>query len=55
MEIEAAGKLKVYAFKFRLCEADSERFEAYIRRTGTKKYAIACRALMEFLDRQEEA
>ena len=55
METETTEILKTYAFKIRIGETDSKRFEDYIRRTGTKKYISACRALMEFLDRQEEA
>ena len=52
MELETIEKSRKYTFQIRLGEADTERFEAYIRHTGKKKYIVVCRALMEYLDRQ---
>ena len=47
-------KTKRYAFQVYLNEADSERFEAFVRETGMKKLAIVRKAILAYLDHQEE-
>jgi len=45
-------KKKIYAFKIRLNEAESARFEAYASQSGVKKYVIVRKALIKYLDEQ---
>ena len=45
-------KMKIHAFKIRFTEADSKRFEDYANHTAIKKYMIARKAILEYLDRQ---
>ena len=45
-------KMKIHAFKIRLTETDSKRFEDYVNHTGIKKYMVAHKAILEYLDRQ---
>jgi len=46
-------KKKIYAFKIRLNEAESARFEAYASQSGVKKYVIVHKALIKYLDEQK--
>ena len=43
-----------HSFTTTLREADSERFEAYLRRTGIKKLVVAQKAILRYLDENEQ-
>lgn len=49
-----AEKTKVYSFTIRFSKDESERFEAYVRETGMKKLAVAHKAIMRYLDENEQ-
>jgi len=50
MRPETTEKTKVHSFTITLSEDDSERFEAYLRRTGIKKLAVAQKAILKYLE-----
>ena len=39
-----------HSFTITLREAESERFEAYIRETGMKKLAVARKAILRYIE-----
>jgi len=47
-------KTKRYAFQVYFNEADSERFEAFARESGMKKLAIARKAILRYIEENEE-
>ena len=49
-----AEKTKAYAFKIWLNEAESERFEAFACESGMKKIAIAKKAILRYIDENEQ-
>jgi len=49
-----AEKIKAYAFKIWLNEDESERFEAFARESGMKKIAIARKAILRYIDENEQ-
>jgi len=51
---EIKKKTKRYAFQVYFNRADSERFEAFARESGMKKLAIVHKALLRYLDEEEQ-
>jgi len=51
---EMVENMVKHSFTITLSEADSERFEAYLRRTGIKKLAVAQKAIVRYLDENEQ-
>lgn len=49
-----AEKTKEYSFKVHFNEAESERFEVFARETGMKKLAIVRKAILLFIDENEQ-
>ena len=49
-----AEKTREHSFKIHFNEADSERFEAYARETGMKKLAIVRKAILRYIDENEQ-
>lgn len=47
-------KKKIYAFKIWLNGAESKRFESFANQTGIKKYVIIHKALIRYLDENEQ-
>ena len=47
-------KTKRYAFQVYLNEADSERFESFVRESGMKKLAIVHKAILRYLEENEK-
>lgn len=45
-----AEKTRTYTFIVRFSEADSERFEAFVRETGMKKLAVARKAILKYIE-----
>ena len=49
-----AEKTRKYTFQIRLNEAESARLENYVNQTGVKKYVIVHKALIKYLDENEQ-
>jgi len=45
-----AEKTREYSFKIHLNEAESERFETYVREAGMKKLAVMRKAIIKYLE-----
>jgi len=54
VKVEMKEKTKRYAFQVYLNEADSERFEAFVRETGMKKLAVVRKAILRYIDENEQ-
>ena len=55
MGVEMAEKLREYSFKIHFSEADSERFEAFVRETGMKKLAVARKAILRYIEENTQS
>ena len=49
-----AEKMKEYSFKVHFNERDSGRFEDYVRETGMKKLGVIRKAILRYLDEEEQ-
>ena len=45
-----AEKTRTYTFIIEFSEADSERFEDFVRENGMKKRAVARKAILKYLE-----
>jgi len=50
MGVEMVENMVKHSFTITLREAESERFEAYIRETGMKKLAVARKAILRYIE-----
>ena len=53
MESAMKEKIKRHAFQVYLTQSESERLDAYLNRTGMKKYAVVQKAIIKYLDDNE--